>query len=42
MKTIFQNKWQKPAHEKRAPKRDYSRQIAFLNRYSLLFHALLT
>ena len=41
MKTIFQNKWQKPAHEKRAPKRDYSRQIAFLNRYSLLFHALL-
>lgn len=41
MKTIFQNKWQMKNHEKEAPKRDYSRQIAFLNRYSLLFHALL-
>lgn len=41
MKTIFQNKWQMKNHDKEAPKRDYSRQIAFLNRYSLLFHALL-
>ena len=35
MKTIFQDKW------KMREKRDYSRQIAFFNRYSLLFHALL-
>ncbi len=41
MQTIFQNKWQAKDHEKKTPKRDYSRQIAFLNRYSLLFHALL-
>lgn len=33
MKTIFQHKC--------AAKRDYSRQIAFFNRYSILFHALL-
>lgn len=41
MKKIFENKWQQPVQQARAAKRDYSRQIAFMNRYSLLFHALL-
>lgn len=36
MKTIFRHK------SRPQEKRDYSRQIAFLNRYSLLFHALLS
>lgn len=38
MKTALKNKLQQRQKEKR----DYSRQIAFLNRYSLLFHALLS
>ena len=38
MKKILNNKWCQPAA---SAKRDYSRQIAFLNRYSILFHALL-
>lgn len=41
MRKIFQNKWHQPDHQTRTPKRDRSRQIAVLNRYSLLFHALL-
>lgn len=43
MKTIFQDKWKKnhAGTKPEVSKRDYSRQIAFLNRYSLLFHALL-
>lgn len=42
MKTIVQNIWKKKAAAATdRQKRDYSRQVAFFNRYSLLFHALL-
>lgn len=38
MKKILKNRWRRPTA---FANRDYSRQIAFLNRYSILFHALL-
>ena len=42
MKKFYKNKWRKQEHTVGTAKRDYSRQIAFLNRYSILFHALLS
>ncbi len=42
MKKIFNNKWHRPTQASDSTKRDYSRQVALLNRYSLLFHALLS
>lgn len=42
MKKFFENKWHRPVHADKTEKRDYSRQIALLNRYSLVFHALLS
>lgn len=42
MKKFYKNKWRKQEQTVGTAKRDYSRQIAFLNRYSILFHALLS
>ena len=42
MKKFYKNKWRQQKQTVGTAKRDYSRQIAFLNRYSILFHALLS
>lgn len=42
MKKFYKNKWRQQKKTVGTAKRDYSRQIAFLNRYSILFHALLS
>ncbi len=42
MKKFYENKWRQQKQTVGTAKRDYSRQIAFLNRYSILFHALLS
>lgn len=41
MKKMFENKWRGFNRKPEAARHNYSRQIAFFNRYSLLFHALL-